>query len=73
MVSALLKMSIRVFYVTHLFALAESLCHSELDSTLFLRAERLEDSRRTFRLLEGAPLPTGFGEDLYRRILETLS
>ncbi len=34
----------------------------------FLRAERLPDGTRTFRLREGRPLETGFGIDLYRRI-----
>ena len=37
-------------------------------AALFLRAERRADGRRTFRLVEGEPLPTSYGEDLYRRI-----
>jgi hypothetical protein len=57
-----------VFYVTHLFALADGFHSAELHSAHFLRAERLSDGRRTFRLLEGEPLPTSFGEDLYGRI-----
>lgn len=69
-VYALLKMKIVVFYVTHLFALAEGFYQSHSNSALFLRAERLADGRRTFRLLEGEPLPTSFGQDLYRRIFE---
>jgi hypothetical protein len=35
-----------------------------------LRAERLPDGRRTFRLIEGEPLPTSHGVDLYRRIFD---
>ena len=35
---------------------------------LFLRAERQPDGRRTFRLLEGEPLPTSYGPESYRRI-----
>lgn len=69
-VYALLKMKMRVFYVTHLFALAEGFHRARTHSALFLRAERLPDSRRTFRLLEGEPLPTSFGQDLYQRIFE---
>jgi DNA mismatch repair ATPase MutS len=72
-VQALLKMGIRVFYVTHLFALAEGFFRAEICETLFLRAERLEDGRRTFRLTEGEPLPTSFGEDLFRGIFSTVS
>ena len=69
-VHAFLKMGIRVFYVTHLFALADGLLRSESSSALFLRAERLADGQRTFRLLEDGPLSTSFGQDLYRRIFE---
>ena len=38
---------------------------------MLLRAERLADGRRTFRLAEGEPLPTGYGADLYERIFGT--
>ena len=69
-VRALVKMGITVFYVTHLFALADGFYRAELRPALFLRAERLPDGQRTYRLLEGAPLPTSFGEDVYRRIFE---
>jgi len=41
------------------------------DTALFLRAERHDDGRRTFRLVPGAPLPTSFGPDLYERIFGT--
>ena len=37
-------------------------------NALFLRAGRQADGVRTFKLLEGEPLPTSFGEDLYKRI-----
>ncbi len=67
-VRALLEAGIKVFYVTHLFDLAESFCRAAAPETLFLRAERLPDGRRTFRVMEGAPLPTSYGADLYRRI-----
>jgi hypothetical protein len=67
-VRALLDADVRVLFVTHLFELAEGLYNSGMDGVLFLRAERLADGRRTFRLPEGAPLPTSHGEDLYRRI-----
>ena len=68
-VRALLKMGIKVFYVTHLFGLAQGFYCTKMEMALFLRAERLEHGRRTFRLIEGEPLPTSHGEDLYSRIL----
>ena len=58
----------RCCYVTHMFDLAQGFYLAKMDAALFLRAERLADGRRTFRLVEGEPLPTSYGEDLYRRI-----
>ncbi len=70
-VRALVETGIKVVYVTHLFDLAHGFYLAELDAALFLRAERQPDGRRTFRLVEGEPLPTSFGEDAYRRIFGT--
>ncbi len=71
-VRALLERGIKVCYVTHLFDLAQGFSRAKLDTALFLRAERLADGRRTFRLVEGEPLPTSYAEDLYRRIFGTV-
>jgi hypothetical protein len=65
-VRALLEMGIKVVYVTHMFDLAHGFYAEHLETALFLRAERLSDGERTFRLTEGEPLPTSYGEDLYR-------
>jgi hypothetical protein len=65
---ALTGAGVRVFYVTHLFDLADGLWRRRDDTTLFLRAERQPDGRRTFRLTPGRPLSTSFGEDVYRRV-----
>lgn len=73
LVRALLETGIKVLYVTHLFDLAQGFYLAKMDSALFLRAERLPDGRRTFRLVEGEPLPTSYGEDLYRRIFGTVA
>ncbi len=67
-VRALLEMKIKVFYVTHMFDLTQGFYLAEMDAALFLRAERLADSQRTYRLIEGEPLPTSYGQDLYQRI-----
>lgn len=69
-VRALLEMNVKVFYVTHMYDLAQGFFRDRRDSFLLLRAERLDDGTRTFRLLEGEPLPTSHGEDLYRRIFD---
>jgi hypothetical protein len=64
-----LDAGVRVVAVTHLFELADRLHRTEQARGTFLRAERAEDGGRTFRVTPGAPLPTSFGQDLYRRIL----
>jgi len=65
---AYLDLRVRVVVVTHLYDLAASLHHTERARGVFLRAQREEDGERTFRIEPGAPLPTSYGQDLYRRI-----
>jgi DNA mismatch repair ATPase MutS len=60
--------AVKVVFVTHMFDLAHR-SHAPRDSAvLFLQAERRDDGRRTFRLIEAELLPTSYGEDLFRRI-----
>jgi hypothetical protein len=67
-IQALVDSEVRVVFVTHLFDLANSLWIRRADSVLFLRAQRGSDVGRTFRIVEGAPLPTSHGDDLFARI-----
>jgi len=67
----LLERDIRVFCVTHLYELAYGFFNLNLENILFLRAERQTDGGRTFKLLEGEPLKTSYGEDLYHKIFKT--
>jgi DNA mismatch repair ATPase MutS len=70
-IRAVSEAGIKVFLVTHLFDLAQGFYYQKTDTALFLRAERQIDGRRTFRVVEGEPLPTSYGEDLYKRIFGT--
>ncbi len=72
-VRALIEAGIKIFFVTHLFDLAHGFYRQRLDTAFFLRAERQPDGGRTFRLVEGEPLPTSYGEDSYRRIFGAAS
>jgi DNA mismatch repair ATPase MutS len=72
-VRALLESKVKVFYVTHMFDLAQEFYFAKRNGSLFLRAERLTDGRRTFRFVPGEPLPTSHGDDLYRIIVEGIS
>jgi hypothetical protein len=38
---------------------------------MFLRADRQPDGTRSFRLVQGEPLATSFGDDLYAKIFGT--
>ena len=70
-VCALLEKRVKIFYVTHLYEFARSFFDRKAGDAIFLRAERKGDGTRTFRLLEGEPLETSYGEDLYRQIFNS--
>lgn len=65
-IHALIDTGNTIVFVTHLYELAHRFHKHHGDSTLFLRADRGSDGQRSFRITEGAPLPTSYGEDLYR-------
>jgi len=63
-ISALIEKRITVICVTHLYELARGFHDRNSANMLFLRAER----ERTYKLIEGEPLQTSFGEDLYKSV-----
>lgn len=65
---ALVEKRIQVFFVTHLYEFAHGFYDKKMESAMFLRADRQTDGRRTFKLFEGEPLQTSYGEDVYNRI-----
>jgi MutS domain V len=67
-VTALVEGGIKVLYVTHMYELAHGFWQKKTPIALFLRAQRLPDGTRTYRMEEGRPLETSYGADLYRRI-----
>lgn len=67
-VRALLESRVKIFFVTHQYELARRFFDKNMGNALFLRAERLADGKRTYQLVEGEPLQTGYGEDLYCEI-----
>jgi hypothetical protein len=68
LVRALVDAGVKVIFVTHLYDLAHSLWVENRPDAAFLRAERLADGTRTFRLVPGEPLSTSHGLDVYRRV-----
>jgi MutS domain V len=69
-VRALLERRIKIFYVTHLYEFARGFFDGNREDCIFWRAERKADGTRTFRIVEGEPLETSYGEDLYRQIFD---
>lgn len=67
-VGALWERGIKVFFVTHLYTFARALFDHPLDDVIFLRAERMDDGRRSFRIIPGEPEATSHGVDLYRKV-----
>jgi DNA mismatch repair ATPase MutS len=66
--SAFLDKPVKMVCVTHLYELAHGFYEKKMRKVLFLRAERQEGGTRTFKLIEGEPLETSFGVDLYESI-----
>jgi hypothetical protein len=58
---------VRVVFVTHMYELARSFFEPRTDHSVFLRAERDAQGHRSFKLTEGAPLRTSYGQDLYEK------
>ena len=67
-VSALVEMKVKALFVTHLYHFAQGAYSQHMHNVAFLRAERKPDGTRPFKLAEGEPLQTSYGEDLYEQI-----
>ncbi len=69
-IRALLQKKIKVFYVTHMYELAHYFYKTRDYNPLFLRAQRLPNGERTYRLIQGEPLRTSYGIDIFRKIFK---
>jgi len=63
---ALIDNGIEVISVTHLYTYAAAFV--DTSGVQYLRAQRLENGERTFKVIPGMPLQTAFGADLYKSI-----
>ena len=69
--NGLLDKGIKVFFVTHQYEFAHGYFDRKMKNAIFLRAERQIDGTRTFKLVQGEPLQTSYGEDLFNHIFVT--
>ncbi|HAT7673681.1 TPA: DNA mismatch repair protein MutS, partial [Enterobacter hormaechei subsp. xiangfangensis] len=67
-VTALAERHVKLFFVTHTSEFACAFYQEYHQDTVYLCAERRANGERTFRMTEGAPLDTSYGEDLYREV-----
>jgi len=67
-VSALIERGVKIVFVTHQYEFARGCFEGGMEGVLFLRAQREADGTRTFKLVQGEPLPSSFGGDLYRQV-----
>jgi DNA mismatch repair ATPase MutS len=65
-VQALIENGVEVFAVSHQYTFAAAFLEDK--KTQFLRAGRLEDGARTFKITPGVPLETAYGEDIYQEL-----
>lgn len=71
--TALLEDCLKVFFVSHLYEFAHSFYEKKLKNAVFLRAVRQNDGKRTYKLLNGEPLQTSYGRDLYNKISQKVN
>ena len=72
-IKALTEAGVKVLTVTHLLSFAQRVYQESggnLDSGVeFLSAQRMENGRRTFKMIQHAPELTSFGLDLYEEMI----
>ena len=70
-IKALNEAGVKVLTVTHLLSFAQRMYDetAEGQGVEFFSAERLENGRRTFKMIQHAPELTSFGLDLYEKIV----
>ncbi len=69
-IKALTDSGVKVLMVTHLLSFAKRVYEEGQDTVEFLSAERKEDGRRTFKMIQHEPELTSFGLDLYDEIIQ---
>ncbi len=69
-ISALVESHVEVFFVTHMYEFASGFYEKKMNNAIFLRAQRRDNGKRTFKIIEGKPLQTSYGKDIYDKIFE---
>ena len=70
-VNALVERRHRIVFVSHQYDFTRGVFARQLATAAFLRADRQSDGVRSFKLIEGEPLSTSFGEDVYKEVFSS--
>ena len=72
-IKALTEAGVKILTVTHLLSFAQRMYEeaAEGQGIEFFSAQRLENGKRTFKMIQHAPELTSFGLDLYEKIIPT--
>ena len=68
-IKALVESGVKVLTVTHLLSFAKKVYEEGHDNVEFLCAERKDDGKRTFKMIQHEPELTSFGLDLYEQVI----
>lgn len=68
-IRALQERGVEIMTVTHLLGFATRMYEEDREDIEFLSAERKENGKRTFRMIQGEPTLSSFGLDLYDEII----
>ncbi len=67
-VNALLDTGNSVMFVTHIYELTSLFLNRGDENVKFLKADHLESGERTFKIIDGMPEETSYGEEIYDRV-----
>ena len=68
-IKAFFDNNITVFFVTHIYTYAKKAYDEGFPRTQFLQAERTVEGERTYHITSGEPSITGYGMELYNRVM----
>ncbi len=72
-IKALMEAGVKILTVTHLLSFAQKVFQetqeNENSNVTFFSAQRMENGRRTYKMIQHAPELTSFGLDLYEDII----
>jgi DNA mismatch repair ATPase MutS len=67
-IQALIDKRVKVFFVTHMYSFANSFYSKEAKNCIYLRAQRGDDGKRSYKITVSSPQPTSYASDIYLKV-----